>query len=92
MQHRKIVVARLLDDLVEREPVRHRVDELAAGDDGRHLGEPRRIPVRAYLAPRLVARAGSAVEPVEGGSLQAQCSHHGRLRSSSIRVPSAVTR
>ena len=33
----------------------------------------------ADFAPRLVARAGAAVEPVEGRSLQKQRAHHDRV-------------
>ena len=45
------------------------------------------------LAPRLVARAGAAVEAVEGRRLQKKGPHHerGRLRSG-MRLPSGVTR
>jgi hypothetical protein len=39
------------------------------------LGEPSRIPERADLAPRLVARTGTTIETVIGRSLQEEGSH-----------------
>src|SRR6266436_2962754 len=61
------------------------IDEARAGDHGGGLREPRRVPERADLAPRLVARAGAAVEALIGGRVQEEraeigpigCSHAG---------------
>ncbi len=47
-----------------------------SGTKRRRLGEPGRIPERADLAPRLIARAGAAVEAVEGRRMQKQGLHH----------------
>ena len=65
MRNDQIEVARSGCDGCQFEPVRRGVDELAALDQRRRLGKPRRIPERANLAPRLIARACAAIEPVE---------------------------
>ena len=70
MQYREVIVARVAHHVGQREPVRHRVDELAVRDASRDLREPGRVPVGADFAARLVARAGAAVEPVERRRLQ----------------------
>src|ERR1700721_466147 len=40
------------------------------------LGQPCWIPERSHLSLHLVARASSAIIPVEGGRLQEESSHH----------------
>ena len=52
------------------------IDEFAAGNEGRRLGQPGRVPERADLAPRLVARTRPAIEPVERRRVQEQGFHH----------------
>ena len=70
VQHDEIVVARLRQRRRRARSVRRRVDQLAARHQRGGLGEPGRIPERPDLAPRLIARAGAAIEAVEGRSLQ----------------------
>ena len=61
----QLVIAGQRQHVVEPQPRRRRVDQLAAGHQRRRLRQPGRIPERADLALRLIARAGAAVEPVE---------------------------
>ena len=48
---------------------------VAAGNERRGLRQPGRIPERADLAPRLVARARAAVEALVGGRVQEERLH-----------------
>ena len=91
MQDRQIEVARHGRDIGELEAVRRRVDEPAALDQRRRLRKPGRIPERANLAPRLIARPGAAVEPVERGRLQEKRTHHAFGSTTGTKVPSART-
>jgi len=77
VQHDEVVVADVLGHLREFDAVARRIDQLRILDQGGGLREPGRIPERAHFAPRLVARAGTAVEAVERRRLKKQCSHHG---------------
>src|SRR5260370_34775193 len=79
-------------DLLELDAGRRRVDQLAARDERRRLGEPRRIPEGTDLPPRLIARPGAAVEAVEGWWLQEQRLHHARPSPLVTRRPSAPMR
>ena len=65
MHDDEIELAGLREHVLDGRPVRGRIDELAARDQRRGLGEPGRIPEGFDLAPRLIARAGAAVEAVE---------------------------
>src|SRR5450432_1081082 len=76
MQHREIVVLRERQDVFQRQVVRRRVDQLAVLDKCCRLREPCRIPERAHLAFRLVARTRAAVETVEGRALKKKSSQH----------------
>ena len=60
----------LRNDVLERQTVRRRIDQLRAFDQRRRLCEPGRIPERAHLALHLIAGAGAAVEAVEGRRVQ----------------------
>ena len=64
---------------------RRRVDQLAARHQRGRLGQPGRVPEAADFPLRLVARAGAAVEPVEGRGLQEKRFHHGGHRSFEVR-------
>jgi hypothetical protein len=65
MHHDEIAARGFGRDILELEPVRRRIDELGAFDESGGLGEPSRVPEGLDLAPRLIARPRSAVEPVE---------------------------
>jgi hypothetical protein len=54
-----------LDDVLNGEVIRRSIDELAIWHHGRWVGEPRRIPEGADLAPRLVACAGTTIKALE---------------------------
>src|ERR1700675_249743 len=54
-----------------------RIDEFAALDKSRRLGEPRRVPKRADFAPSLVSRSRAAIEAFKRGRLKEQSSHCG---------------
>ena len=90
MQHREIVMRGLGDRLVGADAVRGGVDQLGIRHHGGELGEPGRIPVGLDLAPRLVARAGAAIESVIGRRLHEQ-SAHSRI-SLSVRLAAACRR
>ena len=92
MHHDEIVVARHLRDDGKLEAVRRRVDELAAFDERRRLRQPRGIPERTDLATALKARSRSAVEAVEGWSLEEEGTHHALGSPIATRVPSDRTR
>ena len=93
VQHHQIALGCFRQDVVEAEPVRRRVDQLGALDQGGRLRQPGRIPERADLAAHLIARAGAAIEAVERRSLQEQRPHHGwgDLRSG-ISAPCDIRR
>ena len=91
VQHRQFVVAGERQNVVELEPRRRRVDQLAVGEEGRRLGEPSRVPERADLALGLIARTGAAVEAVEGRRVQEQGLHHRTLSPSAVMRPLAST-
>ncbi len=76
MHHDQVEVARARREVGELQAVRRRVDELAARDQCRRLGEPGRIPEGSDLAPRLVARSRAAVEAIERWRLQEKGTHH----------------
>src|SRR5690348_3844832 len=93
MEHGQIEALRLADDLGEARAMGRSVDQLAVLHQGRGLGEPGRVPERADLPLRLIARAGAAVEAVEGGSLQEEGTHHGiRSLAGQIRAAEAYRR
>ena len=76
VQDAELVIGGERRNVAEPEPRRRRVDEPAFGHQGRRLGEPSRIPERADLAARLIARAGAAIKAVEGRRMQKQGLHH----------------
>ena len=87
----QLVIAGERQDVVEPQPRRRRVDQLAAGHQRRRLRQPGRVPERADLALCLVARARPAVEPVEGRRVQKQGLHHtGLSPSMRIRPPGST--
>ena len=92
MYHGEIVVTRHRSDGLELEAVRRCVDEPAAFDERSRLCQPRGIPERADLAPSLKTRSRSAVETVEGWSLEEEGAHHALGSPMAIRVPSVRTR
>ena len=92
MQHDEVEVPGHGEHVGERKPVRRRVDEPAAVDQCRGLGEPGRVPERANLATCLVAGTGATVESLERRRLEEQRAHHGLCSPSGISVPSADTR
>ena len=71
-----VEIFRLRDDFGQCDPVRRRIDQLGVLDQRRRLGEPGRKPERFDLALRLIARAGAAVEAVEGRRLKKQRPQH----------------
>ena len=75
VQHDQVFAADIAFDVLEREIMRRRVDQLGAFDECRGLRQPRRIPERAHFALHLVARAGAAVVAVKGWSLQKERAH-----------------
>ena len=75
VQHRQFVVLCERRHLLDRQVVRRSIDELAAGDHGSGLRQPRGIPERFYFAPRLIARARSAIEPLIARRVQKYCLH-----------------
>ena len=72
VQHREVVVAGQRDHVGEPEPGRRRVDQPAARYQRRGLGQPRRIPERPHLAPRLIPCPRPPVEPLERRRVQEQ--------------------
>jgi hypothetical protein len=54
------------EHVLEAHAVRWRIDQPAVRNKCRGLSQPRRVPERFDLAPRLVARAGPAVKASEG--------------------------
>ncbi len=72
----EFVRPRLGDDLGQADARRRRVDQTAARHQRGRLGQPCRIPERTDLPPRLIARAGAAVEAVERGRVEEQRLHH----------------
>src|SRR6266850_1060532 len=97
MKHRQLVIPRERQHLIELEPRRRRVDQLAVRNERRRLGQPGRIPEGADLALRLIARAGASVEAVERGRVQEQGLHHRAylpwaLSPSAVMRPLASTR
>ena len=91
MEHRQLVFPGDRQDLIELEPRRRSVDQLAVGQEGRRLGEPGRVPERADLAFGLIARTGAAVEAVEGRRVQEEGLHHRTLSPSAVMRPLAST-
>jgi len=91
MQHGEIEVECSRGDVGELQAMRGSIDQCAAFDQCGRLREPRRIPERANLATRLVARPGAAVETFERRRLQEKSAHHFRWPSIGISVPSART-
>ena len=89
MHDDQVEVARGRRDIGELQAVRWRVDELAARDQRRRLGEPGRIPEGSDLAPRLVARTRAAVEAIERGRLQEKGTHHAFDSTTGTKLPSA---
>ena len=61
----EVEVPRDIEDIRRVQIVRRRVHDPAAVNKRRRLSQPRGIPERAYLTPRLVARARAAVETLE---------------------------
>jgi hypothetical protein len=70
VQHGKIVIARGGRNLRKPQAVRRRIDQFAVLDQCGRLRQPGRIPERADFPPRLIARAGAAIEALKGGRLQ----------------------
>ena len=62
--------------VVEREPRRRRVHQLAALDHRRRMRQPGGKPEGADLAPRLVASPGAAVEPLERRGIEEERLQH----------------
>src|SRR6266852_2861475 len=92
MQHRELVIAGERQHIGEAQPRRRGVDQLAAGDQRRRLGEPGRVPERADLPLCLIARPRPAVEPVERWRVEKQGLHHTGLSPSTLIWPLASTR
>ena len=72
VHHAEVVLPSERTHVVEGEAVGGRVDQARAGHQRGGLGQPRRVPEGADLAPRLIARAGAAVEAVGGGRMEKQ--------------------
>src|SRR5437899_6464310 len=70
VEHGEVVVPPERHHVPEREPGRRRVDETAAGDERRRLGEPRGVPERPDLAAGLIPGAGAAVEALKRRRMQ----------------------
>jgi len=64
MQHDEVALDCLRSNILERQAVGRRIDQLRALDKGRWLGEPGRKPERSHLAPHLVPCARTSVEAV----------------------------
>src|SRR5262249_453345 len=76
MDHRQLVAVRHAHHVVDGEVVGRGVDQLAAGDAGGGLGKPGGIPEGPDPAPRLVARAGPAIETLERRGIQEESLFH----------------
>ena len=88
----QLIIPGLGQDGFQPQLRRRRVDQLAAGHQGGRLRQPRRKPERADLPLCLIARAGAAVEPVEGRRLQEQGLHHTGLSPPTVSRPPGSTR
>ena len=75
VKHHEVEVVGLGHDLGKLDVVGRRVDELRVRHQGGGLRQPGRVPERLDLALGLVAGAGTAIEAVEGGSLQEKGAH-----------------
>ncbi len=69
VHHDEFMILRERQDIGESEAGRRGVDEAAPLDQRCRLCQPGRIPERADLAAGLIARAGTAIEALEGGRL-----------------------
>ena len=76
VDHAQLVIPRLARHRIEADARRRCIDQLAARHQRGRLRQPGRIPERADLPPRLIARAGAAVETVERRRMQEQRLHH----------------
>ena len=74
----KVVVARNLDRLRRTHFVRRGIQQPAAFEHARRIGEPHRIPVRFDFACGRPTRARPAVVAFEAGRVQQQGFHHSR--------------
>jgi hypothetical protein len=70
VHHQKFILGGKGQYLFETQACRRGIYEFAGGNKRSRLGQPCGIPERPHLAPRLVARAGAAVEAVIGGWVQ----------------------
>ena len=71
-----VVVAGLPEALLDADVVRRAIEQLALRHQRRRLRQPCGIPETGHLPPRLVARAGPAIEAVEGGGTEKQGPAH----------------
>ncbi len=76
VDHHQVEVLGHGRDVRQALAVRRGVDELGLLHQGGRLGQPGRVPERADLPFGLVARAGAAVETVEGRRLEKQGPEH----------------
>ena len=65
MDYDKLVAACLTDDLFPRYALGRGIEQPCPFDHARRIGEPGRIPERADLPARLVARARTTVKALE---------------------------
>src|SRR5262252_1438404 len=91
VQYRELVIACERQHVIEFEPRRRRIDQLAVRHKGGRLGEPGREPERADLALGLVAGTGAAIKPIKRGRVEEQGLHHRALSPSAVMRPLAST-
>src|SRR5712691_8929194 len=75
VEHGELIVAGERAHILQREPVGRRVDQPRVGDERGGLGEPRRVPERPHLPPRLVTGARAAVKALVRRRVQEERPH-----------------
>ena len=76
VQHQLVKIPRHWRHIGQGLVVRRRVNQLRALDQRRRLGQPGGEPIAADFPLRLIARARTAIETIEGGSLKEEGAHH----------------